>query len=111
LSQNQGKTLKTLTDNCTNLDRQLNIVKKNQKNVYKSEHICKCCVYSQKQKQFIMNKEQIIDLLKAQEAELYTELLELRAAFGATDRGTLNTQARWGAIVNILDTIEENENN
>jgi hypothetical protein len=86
-------------------------VKKIKKNVYKSEHICKCCVYSQKQKQFIMNKEQIIDLLKAQEAELYTELLELRAAFGATDRGTLNTQARWGAIVNILDTIEENENN
>jgi len=58
-----------------------------------------------------MTKEQIIDLIKSQEEELYTELLEMREAFGPTDRGTLNTQARWGALVNILDTIEENENN
>lgn len=58
-----------------------------------------------------MNKEQIIDLIKATEAELYTELLEMRDAFGPTDRGTLNTQARWGAIVNLIDTIEANENN
>jgi hypothetical protein len=86
-------------------------VKKNKKNVYKSEHICKCCVYSQKQKQFIMDKEQIIDLLKSKEAELYAELLDMRSSFGNNDRGTLHTQAQWGAIVNILDTIEENENN
>jgi hypothetical protein len=58
-----------------------------------------------------MNKKQILDLIKATEAELYTELLEMRDAFGPTDRGTLNTQARWGAIVNLLDTIEANENN
>jgi hypothetical protein len=58
-----------------------------------------------------MDKKQILDLIKATEAELYTELLEMRDAFGPTDRGTLNTQARWGAIVNLLDTIEANENN
>ncbi len=58
-----------------------------------------------------MNKEQIIDLIKATEAELYAELLELRQSFGANDRGTLHTQAQWGAIVNLMDTIEENENN
>jgi len=58
-----------------------------------------------------MNKEQILELIKATEAELYQELCEMRKAFGATDKGTLNTQARWGAIVNLLETIEENENN
>ena len=58
-----------------------------------------------------MDKEQILELIRATEAELYTELLEMRDAFGPTDRGTLNTQARWGAIVNLLDTIEEHENN
>ena len=56
-----------------------------------------------------MNKEQIIELIRSKEAELYAELLEMRAAFGATDRGTLHTQAQWGALINLLDTIEENE--
>jgi hypothetical protein len=68
-------------------------------------------IFAETFKQFIMTKEQIIDLIKAQEAELYTEILEMREAFGATDRGTLNTQARWGAIANLLETIEEHENN
>lgn len=58
-----------------------------------------------------MNKEQIIDLIKATEAELYAEILEMREAFGVEHRGTQHTQARWGAIVNLLETIEENENN
>lgn len=58
-----------------------------------------------------MNKEQIIELIKSQEAELYQELLEMREAFGATDRGTLNTQARWGAISDLHETIEAYENN
>ena len=56
-----------------------------------------------------MNKEQIIELIRSKEAELYAELLEMRAAFGANDRGTLHTQAQWGALINLLDTIEENE--
>ena len=56
-----------------------------------------------------MNKEQIIELIRSQEAELYAELLDMRSSFGANDRGTLHTQ--WGALVNLLDTIKENENN
>jgi hypothetical protein len=58
-----------------------------------------------------MNKEQILELIRSKEAELYAELLEQREYFGANDRGTLHTQAQWGALVNLLDTIEENENN
>lgn len=58
-----------------------------------------------------MNKEQIIELIRSQEAELYAELLDMRSSFGPNDRGTLHTQAQWGALVNLLDTIEENENN
>jgi hypothetical protein len=56
-----------------------------------------------------MTKEEILDLIRSKEAELYAELLEMRQAFGADDRGTLHTQAQWGALVNLLDTIEENE--
>ncbi len=58
-----------------------------------------------------MNKEQIIELIRSQEAELYAELLDMRSSFGPNDRGTLHTQAQWGALVNLLDTIEEHENN
>lgn len=58
-----------------------------------------------------MNKEEILELIRSKEAELYAELLDMRQAFGANDRGALHTQAQWGALVNILDKIEENENN
>lgn len=58
-----------------------------------------------------MTKEEILDLIHCKEAELYAELLDMRSSFGANDRGTLHTQAQWGALVNLLDTIEENENN
>ena len=58
-----------------------------------------------------MNKEQILDLIRKQEAEMYTELLEMRTAFGPEDRGTRHAAAQWNAINNLLETIEENENN
>jgi hypothetical protein len=56
-----------------------------------------------------MNKEQIIELIRNQEAELYFQLLEQRDAFGANDKGTMHTAAQWFAISNLLDKIEENE--
>jgi hypothetical protein len=58
-----------------------------------------------------MNKEQIIELIRSQEAEMYQELLEMREAFGPNDRGTLHSAAQWNAISNLLETIEEHENN
>lgn len=56
-----------------------------------------------------MTKQEILDLIRSQEAQLYVELLDMRRIAGPQDRGTLHTQAQWGALVNLLDTIEENE--
>lgn len=58
-----------------------------------------------------MNKEQIIELIRSQEAEMYQELLDMRERFGADDRGTRFAAAQWAAINNLLETIEEHENN
>jgi hypothetical protein len=57
-----------------------------------------------------MNKEQIIELIRSQEAEMYQELLEMREAFGPNDRGTLHSAAQWNAISNLLELIENAEN-
>jgi len=58
-----------------------------------------------------MTKDEILELIFNEERELYAELQEQRRWYGYDDRGTLHTQAQWGALVNILDKIEENENN
>jgi hypothetical protein len=58
-----------------------------------------------------MNKEQILELIRSQEAQMYSEVLELREAFGPDDSGTRHAAAQWNAIRNLLETIEENENN
>lgn len=86
-------------------------VKKNKKFVYKSEHICKSCVYSQKQKQFIMEKEQILELLKSKESELYANLQECKSIYGGENNHTRYAAGAWGSIFELLQTIEENENN
>lgn len=57
-----------------------------------------------------MNKEQILELIRSQEAEMYQELLEMREAFGPNDRGTLHSAAQWNAISNLLELIENAEN-
>lgn len=58
-----------------------------------------------------MTKEQIIELIRSQEAEMYQELVEMRQAFGPDDRGTRHSAAQWNAISTLLETIEEDENN
>lgn len=58
-----------------------------------------------------MNKEQIIELIRSQEAELYQDFLEMRQRFGADDKSTRYAAAQWNAISNLLETIEEHENN
>ena len=57
-----------------------------------------------------MKKEQIIQLIKAEEQRLYAEYLELREAFGNDDRSTRYAATQWNAVLNLLDQIE-NENN
>lgn len=57
-----------------------------------------------------MNKEQILELIRSQEAEMYQELLEMRERFGPNDRGTLHSAAQWNAISNLLELIENAEN-
>jgi hypothetical protein len=58
-----------------------------------------------------MNKEQILELIRSQEAQMYSEVLELREAFGPDDSSTRHAAAQWNAIRNLLETIEENEAN
>jgi hypothetical protein len=58
-----------------------------------------------------MNKEQIIDLIRSQEAEMYQDFLEMRQRFGADDESTRYAAAQWNAISNLLETIQDNENN
>ena len=58
-----------------------------------------------------MTKEQILELIKSQEAELYQDFLEMRQRFGADDKSTRYAAAQWNAISNLLETIEEHENN
>lgn len=58
-----------------------------------------------------MTKEQLIDLIRSQEAEMYQDLLEMRHRFGADDKATRYAAAQWAAINNLLDTIQEHENN
>ena len=57
-----------------------------------------------------MNKEQILDLIRKQEQELYTEYLELRRDYGYEDKATRYAAAQWNAVLTILDKIEDENN-
>lgn len=56
-----------------------------------------------------MTKDEILELIRNEEAELYFQLLELREMYGVNDRSTKYAGAQWNAITTILDKIEENE--
>lgn len=55
-----------------------------------------------------MTKEQILELIKAEEQRLYAEYLELREAlaFGNDDRATRYAAAQWNAVLTLLEKIE-----
>jgi len=57
-----------------------------------------------------MNKEQILDLIRKQEQELYSEYLELRRDYGYEDKATRYAAAQWNAVLTILDNIEDENN-
>lgn len=58
-----------------------------------------------------MNKEQILNLIRSQEQELYKNLQECKSIYGGEDNHTRYAAGAWGAIFELLQTIEENENN
>ena len=58
-----------------------------------------------------MTKEQILELLKRQEVESYKNLQECRDIYGSDSNHTRYAAGAWGAIFELLETIEENENN
>jgi hypothetical protein len=61
-----------------------------------------------------MNKQQIIDLIRSQEKELYANLQECKSIYGSENHHTRFALGAWGAVLNLLETIEtieEYENN
>lgn len=57
-----------------------------------------------------MNKEQILELIKRRESEMYQDLLDVREHFGADDKATEYASAQWSAICNLLELIQDAEN-
>jgi hypothetical protein len=61
-----------------------------------------------------MKKDEILELIRATEAELYQELLECyqyRDASDAKDAAIFRASAAWFSINQLLEKIEEHENN
>ena len=53
-----------------------------------------------------MNAKQMIDIIKAQEQELYNEIQECLEKLGANDPITDLAVTRWATINNLLKTLE-----
>lgn len=66
-------------------------------------------IINSQQNKNAMTKDEILELIRNEEAELYFQLLELREMYGVNDRSTKHAGAQWNAITTILDKIEENE--
>jgi hypothetical protein len=58
-----------------------------------------------------MNKEQILDLIRMTEQELYKNLQDCKSIYGGENNHTRYAAGAWGSILELLQTIEENENN
>ena len=57
-----------------------------------------------------MEKEQIIEMLKAKESQLWEALSNARLVFGEGNEATKIARARWSTVSTILRQIQ-NENN
>ena len=53
-----------------------------------------------------MKAKQIIDIIKAQEQELYSEVQKCLEQLGANDPITDSAVTRWSTIHNLLKTLE-----
>lgn len=57
-----------------------------------------------------MDKQQIMTIILAEEAELYDQATELRDAFGSNDDATKRAYSKWITITNLIDRINEETN-
>ena len=57
-----------------------------------------------------MNKEQIIELIRNQEKMLYAELQDCKSLYGVDHKHTRYALGAWGSILNLLDTIQDENN-
>ena len=57
-----------------------------------------------------MSKEQIIEMIKAEEDLLWDALQTMKLVFGEDSEAFARAQSRWSAVSTILTRIE-NENN
>jgi hypothetical protein len=58
-----------------------------------------------------MNKKQILDLIRSKEKELYADFKHCEMQYGVEHKHTRFSFGAWGSVLNLLETIEENENN
>ena len=58
-----------------------------------------------------MDKEQILDLIRSKEKELYADFKHCEWQYGTEHKQTRFAFGAWGSMLNLLETIEENENN
>jgi len=58
-----------------------------------------------------MNKEQILELIRSREQELYADLQDCKREYGVDHKHTRYALGAWGAALNLLQTIENNEAN
>lgn len=58
-----------------------------------------------------MDKEQILELIRSQEQELYKDLQECKIIYGVDHKHTRYALGAWGSVLNLLQTIENNEVN
>jgi hypothetical protein len=61
-----------------------------------------------------MNKEQIIKLIRNKEKELYADYRHCQSQYGVDHKHSRYALGAWGAVLNLLETIEtieEYENN
>jgi hypothetical protein len=52
-------------------------------------------------------EKQIIDLITKKAEAHYSEYIEMRNAFGESDKGTRHSVAQWYAVSTILEEVEE----
>ena len=56
-----------------------------------------------------MTKDEILELIRNGEAYYYKNLRECEDIYGSQDAHTRYAAGAWGAIFELLQTIEENE--
>lgn len=58
-----------------------------------------------------MKKDEILELIRNKEQELYEDLQKCKTWYGVDHKHTRYALGAWGAVLNLLQTIEENEIN